>query len=842
MSITSVLVIGDVHIKNNNIPGVEILHDKIRKLLKERVPNIIVILGDILHYHEKIDSAQMNVAYNFIRMLKSFCPVYILVGNHDMCLGKDIPILQWNGSTKLSQNIQKGDNLVGDDGLPRKVLTTCSGKNNMYLVHQTNGEDYTVTENHILSLKCGFHKSIFWNKTKNSWTVKWIDRENMKLRSKFFSTKFRDPQNYTKYFTRTIDEAKVDAEKFLDDIYEIDTLDITIRDYLQVPENVRKRLYGFRGGQVQWNAQDVIIDPYILGMWLGDGSKDGSGFTSADAILIKEWWEWGYKNRAEIVHTGQYNYGIRNSNYKNPNITKLDICHPDHNCKTCRACLLHVTKYKRAPSIICASLEELSHLLNNNREMIEFFSQGASREQLLVLNDRDVIRGLLEWKKTTRNRKDDSRPFPHYSSPLRKMLKNYDLYRNKHIPKEYLLNDENTRLELLAGFVDTDGTVVGGRNILISQGGNNIHMIDELHTLAKSLGFSSTKSKICLNSGMGIHFQTLYISGDVERIPTRLPRKKCNPIMNKGYDRRGRKCADKSRTSISVRSIGMKDYYGFSVDGNNRFLLGDFTVTHNCNNQQFLTDNHWMNGMKEWENVTIVDKVIKVDNFVLLPFVPPGRFEEALNTLDEEWKDVSAIFCHQEFLGCKMGAIESTEGDKWPLDYPEIISGHIHDKQKPQKNIYYTGSCMQHAFGESHNKTIAWLSFCDNECGYSTEEICLNLPKKKIVYLDVGDLEDYDIPETEDMLRLTVSGNCEEFKAFKKTKKYQQMTKKGVKVFYQPVKIKEEKEHRNVEDFLTILDDMVSKENNSDLYSAYNHIFHGRDRDEIYFFNNNSSE
>jgi UDP-2,3-diacylglucosamine pyrophosphatase LpxH len=26
------------------------------------------------------------------------------------------------------------------------------------------------------------------------------------------------------------------------------------------------------------------------------------------------------------------------------------------------------------------------------------------------------------------------------------------------------------------------------------------------------------------------------------------------------------------------------------------------------NNQQFLTDAHWMNGMKEWNNVTVVDK------------------------------------------------------------------------------------------------------------------------------------------------------------------------------------------------------------------------------------------
>lgn len=47
-------------------------------------------------------------------------------------------------------------------------------------------------------------------------------------------------------------------------------------------------------------------------------------------------------------------------------------------------------------------------------------------------------------------------------------------------------------------------------------------------------------------------------------------------------------------------------------------------------NQQFLTDNHWMNGMKSWENTVIVDKVmeetIKGEKFVFVPYVPTGRF------------------------------------------------------------------------------------------------------------------------------------------------------------------------------------------------------------------------
>ena len=107
------------------------------------------------------------------------------------------------------------------------------------------------------------------------------------------------------------------------------------------------------------------------------------------------------------------------------------------------------------------------------------------------------------------------------------------------------------------------------------------------------------------------------------------------------------------------------------------------------NNQQFLTDNHWMNGLKEWKNTIIIDNVLREtinnETFIFVPYVPPGRFEEALKTLKDDWINASCIFAHQEFAGCKMGAIVSIEGDKWDINNPIVVSGHIHSKQQPQK-------------------------------------------------------------------------------------------------------------------------------------------------------------
>src|SRR3989344_6944909 len=104
------------------------------------------------------------------------------------------------------------------------------------------------------------------------------------------------------------------------------------------------------------------------------------------------------------------------------------------------------------------------------------------------------------------------------------------------------------------------------------------------------------------------------------------------------------------------------------------------------NNMLFLSERHWLNGLKEWENVVVVDtvKTLTIENklFMFCPYVPNGRFIEALNTCeDENWKKATCIFAHQEFHGCSMNAITSVQGDRWKAKYPNVISGHIHTKQ-----------------------------------------------------------------------------------------------------------------------------------------------------------------
>ena len=252
-------------------------------------------------------------------------------------------------------------------------------------------------------------------------------------------------------------------------------------------------------------------------------------------------------------------------------------------------------------------------------------------------------------------------------------------------------------------------------------------------------------------------------------------------------------------------------------------------------NQQFLTQNHWMTGLKEWHNTVIVDEVvsetIRGEKFIFVPYVPPGRFEEALETFSGEWRDASCIFAHQEFAGCKMGAIISVEGDKWPLDNPHVISGHIHSKQSPQPNIYYSGSAMQHAFGESEKNIIACLTFDGGT--HINDEVDLQLPRKRIVYMNVEDVEGYSVPETKDKIKVTVTGSYEQFKALKCTKKYKDILKGGTKVVFKPKKLVHEEVAQETPkgegSFRSILNRLVLEEKSPYLNQAYELIVNERE-------------
>ncbi len=267
------------------------------------------------------------------------------------------------------------------------------------------------------------------------------------------------------------------------------------------------------------------------------------------------------------------------------------------------------------------------------------------------------------------------------------------------------------------------------------------------------------------------------------------------------------------------------------------FMLSSYALTYvivgnhdMLSNQVFLTDEHWMNGMKPWKNIVIVDKImvtnIRDEKLVFAPYVYAGRFIEALSTVGDDWKDASCIFCHQEFKGCKLGAIDSIEGDEWDTLFPNIISGHIH-KNQTLNNIYYPGSCLQHAYGESNSTIIPYIELKNKK--YVLEECDLKLPKKIIIYLDMSEIETYEIISSNvDEIKIVLSGVYEEFKSFKKSKKYNDIIRNNIKVVYKHKNITnistniEKFIHNNkVKSFDEIIHEKLGDEKNTDLLDLY---------------------
>lgn len=161
------------------------------------------------------------------------------------------------------------------------------------------------------------------------------------------------------------------------------------------------------------------------------------------------------------------------------------------------------------------------------------------------------------------------------SNTLYSSLKQYDLPFNKHIPKDYLLTDKISRLELLAGLLDTDGYLRPDLKSSYEFTTKYSQLGKDVSDLARSLGFRVKFTKKTVNGSI---YDRLAISGNLSIIPCRVPRK-----SNGRYsivDNNPNVLSDCSRI-ISIKNIGKGEYYGFGLTGNKRFCLDNYIVTHN---------------------------------------------------------------------------------------------------------------------------------------------------------------------------------------------------------------------------------------------------------------------
>lgn len=159
-------------------------------------------------------------------------------------------------------------------------------------------------------------------------------------------------------------------------------------------------------------------------------------------------------------------------------------------------------------------------------------------------------------------------------NPIRAILKNFAKEKGRlNIPKEYFINSQENRLNLIAGILDGDGHLDNNNCYQLIAKYKEIS--DLVVFLCRSLGLAAY---CCKKIGRikSLNFEGEYysisISGNTNIIPVKVERKKAK-------ERKQIKTV--LRTGFWIEEIGVGKWYGFKVDKDERFLLGDFTITHN---------------------------------------------------------------------------------------------------------------------------------------------------------------------------------------------------------------------------------------------------------------------
>lgn len=346
------------------------------------------------------------------------------------CVAKGTRFIMFDGSIKNVEDIVAGDVLMGPDSKPRTVLATTHGIDNMYKVIPENGIEHIVNSKHPIR------------------TI------------------------YRKAYGNIVREELITAPNH------IKTLSLHPR---------WRECYALeKVNGIEFEHKDVLIDPYIFGLWIGDGDKDSARFT-------------------------------------NPDIEVIDA----------------LKEFANANNLVC---NIYNHSTSKLAKRISFTKKDCS----------------LNW--------------------FRQALDAMGVKDNKFIPKNYICTDRESRLQFLAGIIDTDGNYDARKH--------NFEIIQKLESvtagivyIARSLGIKTTVKTKVVN---GCTYYRIFLLSKGWIIPTKVKRKQCPEYT--ALQKNPLECR------FDIESIGKDEYYGFEVDDDSLCLLEDFTIFHNCPNLQKALD------------------------------------------------------------------------------------------------------------------------------------------------------------------------------------------------------------------------------------------------------------
>lgn len=198
-------------LKEEGVPSVEEL-ENMDPSRKAALLNVINSKGQLKKYKSPFDN---------LRELKDKPlgrPLFQNEARNKMTVGchsKESKFRLFDGSTKFVNEIRVGDVLMGPDSNPRKVKEVLTGENVMVKITPKYGSSFKVTPSHLLRVK---------------------------------ETDDKDSKIVREY-------------------------DLPVWKYINLSENKKSYIELIDKNLINYPEKDLVLDPYFIGLWLGDGFK-----------------------------------------------------------------------------------------------------------------------------------------------------------------------------------------------------------------------------------------------------------------------------------------------------------------------------------------------------------------------------------------------------------------------------------------------------------------------------------------------------------------------------------------------------------------------------------------
>ncbi len=409
--------------------------------------------------------------------------VFVIDGDEGSgkCQPKGSQVLMANGEWKTIENIKVGDVVLspqenGTNVFSKVINTTSWFSKRTYNIHSKNrGEKklYSCSYNHEIPLNI---------KRKNKWVV-----EDFKAEDLFYKTEG--------FLQNTTTPTMFAIEKYKD-------------------------------------KKDCEIEPYTLGVFLGDGSY-------RDKIIKRK----NYVGNS-FRKTSAYVKVMKSGKRVNVRAYQSRYFNPNDNNGYCRSRHLNITSADK-------------EIMN---EVIKFYDvqRIINKKGTFALEYNFLVLGEL-------------------SKQLEKCNLNGKGSGEKFIPKEALLSDLKYRKRLLAGLIDTDGYYNSNNGYEFTL--KSKELIENIRELVYSIGgrcgkIREVKKGIKSINFVGTYYSISFYLGKIE-LPIKLERKKRKKTQSCFY-------LSPNRISIKLKEDVGKQVYGFTLDNKSHWYITDnFTITHN---------------------------------------------------------------------------------------------------------------------------------------------------------------------------------------------------------------------------------------------------------------------